>query len=161
MKAPPLLGQIPAGCLIPHLHVFHHVVVLRVVDTEGRTDDDSVLQRILCIEFTAVGVKGAQTVADIEVVGMFPVGDDIDGTAQGIATQPCRYHTLVDLDMVYQVHRQIGQRHARAFRVERHAVDEIAHGIARHTIDAQVEVGAYSALFTHLHTRRSVNDTVQ
>ena len=85
-------------------------------------------------------MKRTQTVTDIEVVGMLPVGDNIDGTAQGIATQPSRYHTLVNLNVVNQVYGQIGQGHARTFRVERYTVDEIAHGIARHTIDAKVEV---------------------
>ena len=99
---------------------------------------------------------GADTIARIEIVGMLTVGHDVHGTAQGVAAEPDRHHTLIDLDMVNQIDGQIGKRHTRAFRIKGHTIEEIAHGIARHTVDRQIKIRTDTTLLSQFHTCRTV-----
>ena len=73
---------------------------------------------------------GAKAVTCIEIVHLLTVGDDIHSTTKSIAAKPGGHHTLINLDMINDINRQIGQHHTRAFRVKRHTVEEIANGIA-------------------------------
>ena len=154
------LDILPA-LLVPNFDATHHVVVLRIVDADGRADGKSVLQYILSAEVAPMGMEGADAVACIEIVHLLAVGDDVHGTSQCIAAEPRRHNALVDLYMVDEVDGQICQRHARAFCVQRHAVNEVADGIARHAVDAQVEVRAHTAFFANLHTSRAVHQCAQ
>ena len=108
-----------------------------------------------------MGVKGTYAIRGIEVVCLLAIGHHVDGSSQGIATEPRRYYTFIYLYMVNHTDGQIGQCDARAFCVERHTIDEVSHGIARHSVDAQVEVAAQSTFLAYLHTCCMVNQTVQ
>ena len=161
MESTALLGYVSAGSLVPHLDVFHHVVVFRVVDAECRTDGQPVLQHVLRIQVTAVRVVRPHAVRRIQIVRPLPVRHDVDGSAQGVRAEPRGHHALVYLDMVYQVHGQISQRHLRTLRVQGNTVQEVAHRIARHAVNRQVEIAAYTAFLADLHTRRTVHNAVQ
>ena len=126
---------------IPQLNVLHLVVVLREVDSQGRTYQDARLRQfILSVHIHDIRVERPSAYRGIqEVVDAF-VCHQVDGTSQSIASQIGRYYTFVHLYMVDHIHGDIGQCHLDAFRIERYAVDEITNGVARHTIERQFEV---------------------
>ena len=160
MEPSAVYRDILTALLVPDLHASHHIVVLRIVDAQGRTNGQSVLQHILGVQIALMGMVGTESVARIEIVHLLAVGNNVHGPAQGIAAKPGRHHTFVDLDMVNQVDGQIRQIHPGTLGVEGDAVDEVAYGIARHAIDREVEVTTHAALFSQLHASRAVYQSV-
>ena len=146
---------------VPHFNVLHHVVVLRITQPEAGTYHQSVLHYILPREVCPVGVERPDAVGGVEIVDFLPVRHDVHCSAQRVGAEPCGHHTLVNLNMIDHVDRQIGQRDVASFCVQRHTVEEVSHGVARHAVDAQVEVGAHTTLFTYLHASRAVDNAVQ
>ena len=68
--------------LVAHLHVFHPVVVFRIVDADGRTYDQScVAFHKLCVQVGTVCVERTDTVGSVYEVFLFRLSDNIDGTA--------------------------------------------------------------------------------
>ena len=80
------------------------------------------------------------------VIAGAAVRDDVHGAAQCIAAETGGNHAFIDFDPVDDVHGKVRQRHAGTFGVERHPVEEIADGVARHAVDGEVEVAADTAL---------------
>ena len=69
-------------CLIAHLHVFHPVVVFRIVDTDGRTHDQSCMPlHKLCVQVGTMCVEGTDAVRSVHEVFLFRLGDNVDCSA--------------------------------------------------------------------------------
>ena len=155
-----VLRQELAHLLVPHLDILHHVVVLRVVHTDGGPYGQPVLQHILPVEVGLVGVEGAEAIGDVEEISLLALRHDIDGTAQGIAAEPRGHHALVYLYVVNHADGHVGNGQSRTLCVEGNAVEEVAHRRARHAVDAQFEVGTHAAVLANLHAGRAVDDAV-
>ena len=82
-----------------------------------------------------MGVERTRAVAHVEIVLTAAVGHDIDGPAQGVTAEPRGHHTFINLYMVNETDGQVGKRDIRAARIEGHAINKVAYGIARHTVD--------------------------
>ena len=148
--------HVASALLVPHFYVAHGVVVFGVAGAQSRAHDEScALFYELGTHVGLVGVEGTDAIGSVEVVLLFPFGDDVDGSTQRVGAEAGGHHSLVDFYVIYDADRQVGQRDATAFGFERKSVDEIAHGIARQTIDRQVEVAAHTAFLTHLDPRRA------
>ena len=70
-------------------------------------------------------------------------------------------HSLVDFNAVDDVYRQVGQRHVTALAAEGHAIQKVADGVARQTVDGQIEIRTYTALFAYLDAGRAVYQVAQ
>ena len=63
-------------CLIAHLHVF------RIVDTDGRTHDQSCMPlHKLCVQVGTMCVEGTDAVRSVHEVFLFRLGDNVDCSA--------------------------------------------------------------------------------
>ena len=96
----------PIACLVTHLHIFHPVIVFRIVDANGRTHNQTcALFHKLRIQVGAVCMKGTNTVRCIQEVLLLRLGYNVDGTAQCIRSQQGRHHPFINLHPVDQVDR--------------------------------------------------------
>ena len=126
---------------IADLYILHLVIVLRIIHTEDRLDNDTRLRfYILGIEVHLVCMKRADAIRCIQEISLLLIGNDVDGTAQGIASQIGRNHSFKNFYAVDDVGRKIGQGNSRPFGIQWHPVQEITDGITGHTINGQVEV---------------------
>ena len=153
--------HILTALLVPHFNSFHHIIVFRGVDANCRSDGEAVAQNILSVDVSFMGVVGSKTVGGVQIVGRAAVGDNVHRTAQRIAAEPCGHHSLVDFDVLDEVHRQAGESHTGTLGVERHTIDEVTDGVARHTVNTKVEVGAYSTLLPYFHACGAVHQTTE
>ena len=96
-------------------------------------------------------------VGEIEVVAAAAVRDDVDGAAQRVAAEADGNHAFVDFHTLDDVHGEVGQRHAGAFGIERHAVEEVADRVAAHPVDRQVELAAHAAFLADADAGRAVD----
>ena len=162
MKTFPVGRNVLPARLIPNLHPFHQVVILRIVDTHGRTNLQSALRLDkLGIQIRLMRVERSHSIRGIQVITGSLIRDDVDGTSQGIRTQTGRNHPFVDLNPFDQIDRQIGQRNTTAFRIQGNTIQKIADRIARHTIDGEVKIGTDTSLFPYTDAGRSVHHLIQ
>ena len=161
MKSPSVGVHELAVLLVPYLHAFHHIVVFGVVHAQCGSHHDAVAEHILPVKVGLVGMEGTYSIRHIEIVGVFAVCHDVDGATQRIGAEPGRHHPFIDFHMVDEAHGQVGQRHAAALCVEGHTVEEVAHGVARHAVDGEVEVGAHAPFLAHFHARGAVDNGIE
>ena len=145
-------------CFITHLYVFHPVIVLGIVDAGGRANDQSGMPfDKLSVQVGAMGMERTDAVRSIHEVLLFRLGNDVDCATQRIRTQRGRYYAFIDFHPVDQVNGQVCERYAAPFAIQRHTVDEVAHGITGQSVDREVEIRTYAPLFTYFDTSRAID----
>ena len=148
--------------LARNFHTLHLVVILRIVHTCYRFDNDSRLGHyILRIEVELMSMKRTDAVRSIQEILLVLVSNNIYCPPQSIGTQMCRNHPFIDFYTFDNVCRKIGQCYTGTFGIKRHTVQKVANGITRQAINRKVVVRTHATFLTHFHTSSPINDGVQ
>jgi len=106
-------------------------------------------------------MERTDAVRSVQEVLFFSLSDDVNRTTQCIRAQRGRYYTFIDFHPVDQVDGQVCERHTAPFAIQRHTVDEVAHGITGQPVDREVEIRTYAPLFAHFDASRAIDQFIQ
>ena len=81
-------------------------------------------------------------------------GNYIDHASESVASEAYRYHSLVHLDPLSEIDRQIVDVQCSPGTFLRYSVDEDLHMLAGETVQTQLCVRAYAARFTQFQSRK-------
>jgi len=116
---------------IPYLDTFHLIIILGIIDTDGRLDDQSGLRFYeLGIQVGSMSMERTYTIRSIQIILFFLTGNNINGAPQSIRTQAGRNYPFIYFHPVNDIDRKICQRDTASFCIQRHPIDKVTDGIA-------------------------------
>ena len=151
-----LVGDDRRAVVVPLLHMvgIDLVVVVRVVLEGVDFVGKSVFEALPEVHVRLVGVERAVGVGRVEKpVAALLVGDDVDYPADGVGTESHRHHSLVHLDALGKVYRDIVQPERTAHSLLRHPVDKHLHVLAAEAVEHELHVRPHAARLAQLDSR--------
>ena len=139
----------------------HLVVVVRIVLVSVQRNVETVFGRILGVDVGLVSVERAKRVRRVDPGAPAFVCHDVDGPAQGVASELNGHNALVHLDALGQPRRYVVEPEGRAHAFHRNPVDEHLYVAARESVERHVGIGAHSAALPYPHAAYAVHHACQ